>query len=169
MYGSRYEVTRLGDEPDPHDLNVASRYEDINYRAFDAEGRPVSTRWQLEPSAVERYTRTMRESGSPSWTRFRELMREHGLDPDRTLFTSPVAGDEAPKVGELVTSEGRVSIYTMGFDPSTIDSTGHMEPAEIAWKELFEESAREHFSLEVALARSIWPDGDDAPGRDDDG
>lgn len=160
MYDSRHEVAQIGEQPDPHDLNVAARNEDVYFRVFDAEGRPVSTRWHLEPSAVERYTIRMRKSASPSWTRFRELMREHGLDPERALFFSPNDGEEAPAIGELVTSEGRVWVYTMGFDPSTIDvSTGHMEPTEIAWKALSEESAEEHYASVVALSRSTWPQG----------
>lgn len=108
-------VRRIGRFPAKGDLNVATSWEDMNWRSFDAQGREASTPVHPEPSEFERFTRVMRSSEAAGWTWFRSRLRDRGLDPDRCAYIDPVP-EEGPAAAAVVVSADRKA-FVFRYEP----------------------------------------------------
>jgi hypothetical protein len=112
-YSTRVE--RIGDEPDPSDLGIARRNDEVFYRRYDADGRPRSTSLHVEMSDVESLTSKFRQDDVCA--DIRQALLEEGIDPMRsatialTLHPDP---REAPMLAVIVARDGSVRTWRGG-------------------------------------------------------
>jgi hypothetical protein len=108
-------VERIGDEPDPSDLGITHRNEEVFYRRYHADGRPRSTSLHVEMSDVERLTSRFRQDDACSG--IRQALLEEDIDPMRsatialTLHPDP---REAPMLAMIVAPDASVRTWRGG-------------------------------------------------------
>ncbi|MEV6109136.1 hypothetical protein AB0M28_31185 [Streptomyces sp. NPDC051940] len=62
------------------------------------------------------YTDLLRTSTYDLWTRLRELLREQGLDPDRTTVVDLVQEGPDHEDGQVISPDGRVYRFSLFYD-----------------------------------------------------
>jgi hypothetical protein len=124
----------IGTEPDPGDIGVAQSYAVVNHERVSADGKPESTLHRPSLDELRRLTALMRTETSAGWEELRGLLRESGIDPQRTAaVTLSVDSQGVPWQVRMVTWDGKVIMFFSGVHPivqdglPVIDESGAMQ------------------------------------------
>ena len=124
----------IGAEPDRGDIGVAETYAAINHERVSADGRSESTLHRPNLDELRRLTELMRTNPSAGWEELRGMLRESGIDPQRTAAVTIATDPQgSPDQVRMVTPEGRVIEFFSGLHPvvrdglPVLDESGAMQ------------------------------------------
>jgi hypothetical protein len=112
----------IGAEPDPGDIGIAESYAAVNHERLSATGTSESTLHRPSLDELRRLTEVMRTETSAGWEKLRALLRESGIDPNRTAaVTVTVDSRGFPEQVRMVTKDGKVTMFFSGVHPIVRD------------------------------------------------
>lgn len=124
----------IGAEPDSGDIGVAESYAAVNHERVSADGTSESTLHRPSLDELRRLTEFMRTERSAGWEELRELLRESGIDPQRTAaVTVAIDSKGFPDQVRMVTSDGKVVMFFRDAHPivrgglPVLDESGAMQ------------------------------------------
>lgn len=118
----------IGAEPDRGDIGVAGSYAAVNHERLAADGKSESTLHRPSLDELRRLTAVMRSEMGAGWEELRGLLRESGIDPQRTAAVTVATDSQGlPEQVRMVTSDGKVIMFFSGVHPVVRDGLPVLE------------------------------------------
>lgn len=122
MSDAEPRTEEIGAEPDPGDIGVAETYAAVNHERVSADGTSESTLHRPSLDELRRLTSLMRAETSAGWEELRGLLRESGINPQRTAAVTVSADSQGfPQQVRMVTSDGKLIMFFSGVHPIVRD------------------------------------------------